>query len=87
MSDILNQIMTELDALEESAERLKSAAAGAGKQTDLEVAILNQQMAELQDKNRQAVEFIDQAAGILNKLRGKPTPPCIAGHPSNGGEF
>jgi len=69
MSEIVSQIFTELDALEEAAAKLSAAATGAGKQTDLEVAILNQQVAELRDKNAKAAEFIDQAKGILKKLR------------------
>ncbi|MCL2331456.1 MAG: hypothetical protein FWC61_02825 [Proteobacteria bacterium] len=70
MSDILEQIFTELDGLAESASKLRAAAAGASKQTDLEVAILTQQIADLREKNAKAGKFIDQASGILAKLTG-----------------
>ncbi|MCL2017339.1 MAG: hypothetical protein FWG80_01005 [Alphaproteobacteria bacterium] len=69
MSEIVSQILKELDTLEESASKLRSVAAGAGKQTDLEVAILNQQMAELRDKNARATEFVNDAMEIIKKLK------------------
>jgi len=69
VSEILNQIFKELDALEESAGKLRSAAASSGKQTNLEVAILNQQLSEMREKNAAAMEYIDNAESILKKLK------------------
>ena len=50
MSDIKQQIFNELTALEEAASRLRGAAVVAGRQTDLEVAILTEQVKTLRDK-------------------------------------
>jgi hypothetical protein len=69
MSEIIDQIFKELDGLEESAGRLRAAAASSGKQTNLEVAILNQQLVEMREKNAAATEYIDQAESILKKLK------------------
>ena len=71
MSDVLEQVFSELDGLAESVAKLRAAATGASKQTDLEVAILTQQIADLREKNVKAGKFIDQASGILAKLTGK----------------
>ncbi len=69
MSEIKQQIFNELDALEESAIKLRSTAVAAGKQTDLEVAILTEQVKNLRDKNARATEIIDQSISILKKLK------------------
>ncbi len=44
MADIKQQIFQELNALEDAATRLRGTAVAAGKQTDLEVAILTEQV-------------------------------------------
>ena len=69
MSDILEQILSELDGLGEAAVKLRSAAAGASRQTDLEVAILAQQVTDLREKNAKAGKFIEEATGVLEKLK------------------
>lgn len=69
MSDILDQIFIELDSLADAALKLRAHAAGASRQTDLEVAILTQQISDLRDKNARAGKFIEDAAGILEKLK------------------
>lgn len=69
MSEIKQQIFNELDSLEESAIKLRSTAVAAGKQTDLEVAILTEQVKNLRDKNARATEIIDQSISILKKLK------------------
>ena len=51
MADIKQQIFQELASLEEAAARLRGTAVAAGKQTDLEVAILTEQVKNLRDKN------------------------------------
>ena len=47
MSDIKQQIFQELSTLEDIATRLRSTAVNAGRQTDLEVAILTEQVKSL----------------------------------------
>lgn len=69
MADIKHQIFQELAALEESAVRLCATAANAGRQTDLEVAILTEQVRSMREKNARAVEMIDQSVSILKKLK------------------
>ncbi len=69
MSDIKEQIFQELAKLEENAVRLRATAVNAGKQTDLEVAILTEQVRNLRAKNARATELIDQSVGILKKLQ------------------
>lgn len=68
MSEIKDQIFHELTKLEESAARLRASAISAGKQTDLEVAILTEQVKKLRDKNARATELIDQSVSLLKKL-------------------
>jgi len=58
----------EIEAAEEAAAKLKGQMAGAGRQTDLEVAILKRQNDELRNQNARAGELIDKATGILEKL-------------------
>jgi len=69
MSDIKQQIFQELAALEDAAARLRSTAVVAGKQTDLEVAILTEQVKTLRDKNNRATDMIDKSLSILKKLK------------------
>lgn len=68
MAEIKQQIFNELASLEEAAARLRGTAVAAGKQTDLEVAILTEQVKNLRDKNARASEMIDQTLSILKKL-------------------
>jgi polysaccharide deacetylase 2 family uncharacterized protein YibQ len=69
MSDLKQQIFNELSALEEAAARLRGTAIHAGKQTDLEVAILTEQVKNLREKNVRATEMIDKSINILKKLK------------------
>lgn len=69
MSDIREQIFQELSKLEEGVARLRATAISANKQTDLEVAILTQQVRNLRAKNARATELIDQSLGILGGLK------------------
>lgn len=69
MSDIKQQIFQELSALEDAASRLRSSAVIAGRQTDLEVAILTEQVKTLRDKNKRATDMIDKSLSILKKLQ------------------
>ncbi|MBP3340740.1 MAG: hypothetical protein IJD69_02390 [Alphaproteobacteria bacterium] len=69
MADIKQQIFQELAHLEDAAARLRGTAIHAGKQTDLEVAILTEQVRVLRDKNTHAREMIDQSISILKKLK------------------
>ncbi|MBQ4070553.1 MAG: hypothetical protein IJD52_04255 [Alphaproteobacteria bacterium] len=69
MADIKQQIFQELASLEEAAARLRGTAVAAGKQTDLEVAILTEQVKSLRDKNERASELIDKSISILEKLK------------------
>lgn len=68
MADIKQQIFQELASLEEAAARLRGTAVAAGKQTDLEVAILTEQVKNLRDKNARATDMIDKSIDILRKL-------------------
>ena len=69
MADIKQQIFHELSALEETAARLRATAVNAGRQTDLEVAILTEQVKSLRERNTRAVQMIDQSVSILKKLK------------------
>ena len=69
MADIKQQIFNELSALEEMAARCKATAVNAGRQTDLEVAILTEQVKTLREKNARATEMIDHSISILKKLK------------------
>lgn len=69
MADIKQQILHELNTIEEMASRLRSTALNAGKQTDLEVAILTEQVKTLREKNARASDMIDQSISILKKLK------------------
>ena len=69
MADIKQQIFNELSALEETAARLRATAVNAGRQTDLEVAILTEQVKTLREKNARATEMIDHSISILKKLK------------------
>jgi len=69
MSDIKQQIFQELSALEDAASRLRGVAVVAGRQTDLEVAILTEQVKTLRDKNKRAGEMVDKSINILKKLQ------------------
>lgn len=69
MADIVDQIFQELTKLDEAAARLRATAVNAGKQTDLEVAILTEQVRNLRTKNAHAVELIDQSVALLKKLK------------------
>ena len=68
MSDIKQQIFQELSSLEDAAARLRGTAVAAGKQTDLEVAILTEQVRTLREKNARASDMIDKSLEILKKL-------------------
>ncbi len=69
MADLKQQIFQELTKLEDAAARLRGTAIHAGKQTDLEVAILTEQVRGLREKNARANEMIDQSLSILKKLK------------------
>ena len=69
MSDLKEQIFHELAILEDAAARLRGTAIHAGKQTDLEVAILTEQVKNLREKNVRATEMIDKSINILQKLK------------------
>ena len=69
MSDLKQQIFNELSNLEEAAARLRGTAIHAGKQTDLEVAILTEQVKNLREKNVRATEMIDKSINILKKFK------------------
>lgn len=69
MSDIKQQIFQELSTLEDIATRLRSTAVNAGRQTDLEVAILTEQVKNLRERNNRATEMINQSISILKKLK------------------
>ncbi len=69
MAEIKQQIFQELSALEEAASKLRGAAVIAGRQTDLEVAILTEQVRTLRDKNARATEMIDKSINILKNLK------------------
>jgi hypothetical protein len=62
------QILKELDALENAVVKLNATARNAGQQTDLEVAILTEQVKTLREKNENANALIQESIGILTKL-------------------
>ena len=65
MVDIKQQIFQELTALEDATSKLRATAVNAGKQTDLEVAILTEQVKNLREKNAKATDIINQSITIL----------------------
>ena len=71
MTEIKQQIFQELNSLENAVLGLRADVSAAGRQTDLEVAILTQQVKNLRMKNARAVEMIDKSMSILEKLKKK----------------
>ena len=69
MAKIKEQIFQELDSLELITTRLRADANDAGKQTDLEVAILTKQVKTLREKNENAKQLIEKSVSILEKLK------------------
>ncbi len=69
MTDIKQKIFQELNSLEEAAARLRGTAVAAGRQTDLEVAILTEQVKNLREKNARAAEKVAESISILKKLQ------------------
>ena len=69
MSDLKEQIFHELASLEEAAARLRATAIHATQQTDLDVAILTEQVRYLRDKYVRATEMVDKSINILQKLK------------------
>jgi hypothetical protein len=69
MSDVKQQIFKELAILEEMSAKLRSTALNAGKQTDLEVAILTEQVKTLREKNEHASDLIGKSISILKVLK------------------
>ncbi|MBO7643253.1 MAG: hypothetical protein J6S74_03945 [Alphaproteobacteria bacterium] len=69
MSEIKDQIFHELSSLEDAVSRLRGAATVAERQTDLEVAILTEQVKNLRDRNKRATDMIDKSLNILKKLQ------------------
>ena len=69
MADIKQQIFQELTALEDTVAKLRSVATSASKQTDLEVAILSQQVKNLREKNAAATDMINESMTILKNLK------------------
>lgn len=69
MSDVKQQIFKELAALEETVTKLRGVALNAGKQTDLEVAILTEQVKTLREKNDKANDLIGKSISILKNLK------------------
>ncbi len=69
MTDIKHQIFQELSQLEEAASKLRGAAVIAGRQTDLEVAFLTEQVKTLRDKNARATQLIDKSMDMLKNLK------------------
>lgn len=68
MSDIKDQIFHELSSLEDAVSRVRGAAVVAERQTDLEVAILTEQVKNLRERNKRATDMIDKSLTILKKL-------------------
>lgn len=69
MSDLKQQIFKELTSLEDAVTKLRGVAVNAGKQTDLEVAILTEQVKSLREKNERASELVDKSVKILKALK------------------
>lgn len=69
MTEIKQQILKELNALEETVLKLRSTAQHAGKQTDLEVAILTEQVKNLREKNAAASKLVEKSIAILRVLK------------------
>ena len=69
MANIKEQIFQELDSLEALTLHLRADANDAGKQTDLEVAILTKQVKTLREKNDAAKQLIEKSVSILEKLK------------------
>lgn len=69
MSDVKQQIFKELSSLEETVTKLRGVALNAGKQTDLEVAILTEQVKTLREKNDKANDLIGKSISILKNLK------------------
>lgn len=71
MTELRQQILNELNSLENAVIGLRSDVSAAGRQTDLEVAILTQQVKNLRAQRVRAIEMIDKSVSILEKLKRK----------------
>ena len=71
MTELRQQILNELNSLENAVIGLRSDVSAAGRQTDLEVAILTQQVKNLRAQRVRAIELIDKSVSILEKLKRK----------------
>ncbi len=69
MLEMKNKILKELAELEDKALNLRATATQSGKQTDLEVAILSEQVRLLRQKNENASDLIDKSISILKNLK------------------
>jgi len=67
--DVKAEIFSMLDDIEAKIATLKGAGAAAGRQTDLEVAILKKQVKELKDANQAGTTKVKQALSILKALK------------------
>ena len=73
MSELKQQIFQELNSLENAVLGLRSDVSAAGRQTDLEVAILTEQVKNLRAQRARAIEMIDKSVSILEKLNLEST--------------
>ena len=69
MSDIKKQVFAELDALEAGIMRLQGSEVASKNQTDLEIAILREQVAKQADAQKTAKDKIDKALSILKVMK------------------
>jgi hypothetical protein len=65
MRSVKQQILDELSSLEENVAKLRGVAVGASKQTNLEVAILTEQLKTLRDKNEKAALLVEESIKVL----------------------
>ena len=69
MSDIKKQIFTELDALEAGIMKLQGSETASKNQTDLEIAILREQVAKQKESQKTAADKIDKALSIIKAIK------------------
>ena len=67
--DVKAEIFSMLDDIEAKIATLKGAGAAAGRQTDLEVAILKKQVRELAEANQSGAAKVKRALSVLKALK------------------
>lgn len=67
--DIKDRILAELDALEQAVFNLRGSEVASKNQTDLEIAILREQVRKLNESRDSAYKKVDKSIAILKAMK------------------